>query len=86
MNIEEKQACYDALMIEKRVVHGIKYMGVKSTGIFCRPNCPARRPKLENCEFFTSTQAATKAGFRPCKRCKPTALPEWFEDWNSIAF
>lgn len=72
MTLAEKQKAYDALMIEKRVQNGIKFMGVTSTHIFCQPNCPARQPKLENCEFFTSAEAAMAAGFRACKRCKPT--------------
>jgi AraC family transcriptional regulator of adaptative response/methylated-DNA-[protein]-cysteine methyltransferase len=45
--------------------------GVKTTGIYCRPSCPARRPKRENVEFFTSGAAAEKAGYRSCLRCLP---------------
>ncbi len=45
--------------------------GVKTTGIYCRPSCPARRPKRENVEFFTSAAAARAAGYRPCLRCEP---------------
>jgi AraC family transcriptional regulator of adaptative response/methylated-DNA-[protein]-cysteine methyltransferase len=44
---------------------------VKTTGIYCRPSCPSRRPKRENVDFRTTQEAAEKAGFRPCKRCKP---------------
>ena len=50
-------------------------MGVKTTGVFCRPTCPARKPKLENCEFFETAQEALLASFRPCKRCKPLSHP-----------
>jgi AraC family transcriptional regulator of adaptative response/methylated-DNA-[protein]-cysteine methyltransferase len=45
--------------------------GVKTTGIYCRPSCPARRPKRENVEFFPTGAAAAKAGYRPCLRCLP---------------
>ncbi|KAH8555100.1 metal binding domain of Ada-domain-containing protein [Umbelopsis sp. PMI_123] len=47
---------------------------VKSTGIFCRPTCPSRRPLLSNVSFFLTNDEAEKAGFRPCKRCKPHDL------------
>jgi AraC family transcriptional regulator of adaptative response / DNA-3-methyladenine glycosylase II len=47
------------------------FFAVKTTGIYCRPSCPARRPLLENCLFFPNVQATEAAGFRPCKRCKP---------------
>ncbi len=51
------------------------FMGVKSTGIFCRPGCPARTPKRENCVFYETADAALKAGYRPCKRCHPMNFP-----------
>ncbi len=51
------------------------YMAVKTTGIFCRPGCPARMPKHENCEFFKTVETALAAGYRACKRCHPTRLP-----------
>jgi AraC family transcriptional regulator, regulatory protein of adaptative response / methylated-DNA-[protein]-cysteine methyltransferase len=44
---------------------------VKSTGVFCRPSCPSRRPKRENIEFFDSPTQAQEAGYRPCRRCTP---------------
>lgn len=51
------------------------FMGVTSTGIFCRPGCPARLPARAHCQFYGSAQAALSAGFRACKRCHPTRLP-----------
>ena len=51
------------------------FMGVKSTGIFCRPGCPARTPKKENCEFYDTAADAMTAGYRPCKRCHPMNMP-----------
>ncbi|HEY7830434.1 MAG TPA: AlkA N-terminal domain-containing protein [Solirubrobacteraceae bacterium] len=56
------------------------FCGVKTTGIYCRPSCPARTPKRENVSFFASAAAAQAAGFRACKRCRPDATPgspEW---------
>jgi AraC family transcriptional regulator of adaptative response / DNA-3-methyladenine glycosylase II len=56
------------------------FCGVKTTGIYCRPSCPARTPKRENVRFFVSAAAAQSAGFRACKRCRPDATPgspEW---------
>lgn len=50
---------------------GIFVVGVKTTGIFCRPTCPARKPLRENVEFFPGARDALYAGFRPCLRCKP---------------
>ena len=50
---------------------GIFYTAVKTTGIFCRPTCSAKKPRLENIEFFPSQKEALYAGYRPCKRCKP---------------
>jgi AraC family transcriptional regulator of adaptative response/methylated-DNA-[protein]-cysteine methyltransferase len=50
---------------------GVFFTGVKTTGIFCRPSCPARRPLARNIEFFPSVREALFAGFRACKRCRP---------------
>jgi len=50
---------------------GVFVTGVKTTGIFCRPTCPARRPRPENVEFFPRSQDALAAGYRPCRRCSP---------------
>src|SRR5688500_19681372 len=44
---------------------------VKTTGIYCKPSCPARRPRRENVEFFVDAEVARAAGYRPCLRCKP---------------
>jgi AraC family transcriptional regulator of adaptative response/methylated-DNA-[protein]-cysteine methyltransferase len=60
---------------------GIFVTAVRTTGIFCRPSCPARKPKRENVEFFDSPKGALTAGYRPCRRCKPMnahdEAPEW---------
>src|ERR1700758_3051187 len=49
------------------------FYAVATTGVFCRPNCKSRRPLRSNVRFFETTAAAQAAGFRPCKRCKPSA-------------
>jgi AraC family transcriptional regulator of adaptative response/methylated-DNA-[protein]-cysteine methyltransferase len=60
---------------------GVFYVGVKTTGIFCRPTCTAKKPRTENIEFFPSTQDALLHGFRPCKICRPLGkngeVPGW---------
>ena len=52
---------------------GTFYYAVRTTGIFCRPSCPARRPNREHITYFETPSAAEDAGFRPCKRCRPTS-------------
>ena len=59
---------------------GTFWYGVVTTGVFCRPSCPSRRPRRENVRFFTSTAAASAAGFRPCKRCMPLATRDPLAD------
>jgi AraC family transcriptional regulator of adaptative response/methylated-DNA-[protein]-cysteine methyltransferase len=59
---------------------GLFFLGVRTTGIFCRPSCHARKPKRENVEFFPSPKEAVFAGYRPCLKCKPVAgddEPAW---------
>lgn len=62
---------YRALVQRDTNFEGLFFAGVKTTGIFCRPTCPARKPKAENVEFFASTTDALYAGYRPCTRCAP---------------
>ncbi len=61
------------------------YTGVKTTGIYCRPICPARTPKPENCVFFKTPAAAEAAGFRPCLRCRPELSPPAHEAAAGLA-
>ncbi|MBN8829187.1 MAG: methylphosphotriester-DNA--protein-cysteine methyltransferase family protein, partial [Sphingomonadales bacterium] len=59
---------------------GLFIVGVRTTGIFCRPTCPVRSPRPENVEFFPSAATAVFAGYRACKRCRPLAVvnqPDW---------
>lgn len=61
---------------------GRLYVGVVSTGVYCRPSCPARTPRSENCRFYPAAAAAVAAGFRACRRCRPDALPG-SRDWDA---
>jgi len=60
---------------------GVFYTGVTTTGIFCRPSCPARKPDAENIEFFATAREALVAGYRPCKRCRPLKPTGHPPDW-----
>lgn len=64
---------YTALCSRDLTYEGRAWVGVTSTGIFCRLSCPARKPNPENCEFYDAVADCLQAGFRPCKRCKPLA-------------
>lgn len=66
---------YNALLKKDPEFEGIFFVGVKTTGVFCRPTCPARKPKYENCEFYTTAKEALLSGYRPCLRCKPLSNP-----------
>jgi AraC family transcriptional regulator of adaptative response/methylated-DNA-[protein]-cysteine methyltransferase len=72
--------CYAALLGRDADYDGVFYVGVRTTGIFCRPICPARKPKRENCEFFADAQAALLAAYRPCERCRPLSHPNETSD------
>jgi len=63
---------YEALLARDPSYDGRMFVCVSSTGIFCRLTCPARKPKPENCSFHESVADCIEAGFRPCKRCRPT--------------
>lgn len=67
--------CFTALRSKDARFDGIFFVGIKSTGIYCRPVCTARPAKRENCLFFSSAAAAEKDGFRPCLRCRPELAP-----------
>jgi AraC family transcriptional regulator of adaptative response / DNA-3-methyladenine glycosylase II len=68
-------ALYNAYASRDPRFDGVFYVGVTSTGIYCRPVCTARTPKAANCRFFNSAEAAEKASFRPCLRCRPELAP-----------
>lgn len=68
------ETCWQAMLAKDRRYDGAFVTGVHSTGIYCRPSCPARAPLRRNVRFYESPQDAEKAGLRPCKRCSPDAL------------
>ncbi|HEU4708614.1 MAG TPA: bifunctional DNA-binding transcriptional regulator/O6-methylguanine-DNA methyltransferase Ada [Methylophilaceae bacterium] len=68
---DDQQARWAAVASRDRSADGKFYYSVKTTGIYCRPSCPARTPRRENVQFHESAAAAEQAGFRPCKRCRP---------------
>jgi AraC family transcriptional regulator, regulatory protein of adaptative response / DNA-3-methyladenine glycosylase II len=78
--IEDFERCYQAALSRDPRFDGWFFGAVTSTGIYCRPSCPAITPKRENMRFYPSAAAAQQAGFRACKRCRPDASPgspEW---------
>lgn len=68
-------SCYSALVSRDSRFDGKFFAGVLTTGIYCRPVCPVRKPKYQHVQFFKSAAAAEKAGFRPCLRCRPELAP-----------
>src|SRR5215831_13204538 len=88
MELMDREACYRAFQTHDARFDGRVFVGVTSTGIYCRPICPARTPKLANCRFFASAAAAQEAGFRPCLRCRPEIAPElafWRGTSNTVS-
>jgi AraC family transcriptional regulator, regulatory protein of adaptative response / DNA-3-methyladenine glycosylase II len=83
MEIPNREICYRALQSRDARFDGLLFVGVTSTGIYCRPICPARTAKLENCSFFGSAAAAQQAGFRPCLRCRPESAPDLASWWGT---
>jgi AraC family transcriptional regulator, regulatory protein of adaptative response / methylated-DNA-[protein]-cysteine methyltransferase len=65
-------ARWQAVAARDRAAEGEFLYAVTTTGVFCRPTCPSRRPRRENVRFFATASAASAAGFRPCQRCRPT--------------
>src|SRR4051812_36828460 len=76
MDLPEQDVCHRALQSRDSRFDGLLFVGVTSTGVYCRPVCPARTPKPANCRFFGSAAAAQEAGFRPCLRCRPETAPD----------
>lgn len=77
---DDFERCYRAALSKDQRFDGWFFGAVLSTGIYCRPSCPAITPKRENLRFYPSAAAAQQAGFRACKRCRPDASPgspEW---------
>jgi AraC family transcriptional regulator, regulatory protein of adaptative response / DNA-3-methyladenine glycosylase II len=79
--IEDPGRCYEAAKSKDARFDGWFFCAVTSTGIYCRPSCPARAPKRENMRFYATAAAAQQAGFRACLRCRPDATPG-SPEWN----
>src|SRR3954471_444772 len=75
MMTNDTRGRYKALLARDSRFDGIFFVGVTSTGIYCRPICPVKPPKEVNCRFYNSAQEAELAGFRPCLRCRPELAP-----------
>jgi AraC family transcriptional regulator of adaptative response / DNA-3-methyladenine glycosylase II len=88
MELLDRKTYYRAFQSHDARFDGRVFVGVTSTGIYCRPICPARAPKFENCRFFASAAAAQEAGFRPCLRCRPEIAPDlafWRGTANTVS-
>ncbi|HXC55731.1 MAG TPA: AlkA N-terminal domain-containing protein [Rhizomicrobium sp.] len=88
MDMPPHDVCYRAIATRDRRFDGRLFIGVKTTGIYCRPICPARTPRRENVTFWPSAAAAQEAGFRPCLRCRPEISPDaaaWRGTSNTVS-
>ena len=88
MELLDRSSYYRAFQSHDARFDGRVFVGVTSTGIYCRPVCPARTPRFENCRFFASAAAAQEAGFRPCLRCRPEIAPDlafWRGSANTVS-
>lgn len=88
MELLDRRTYYRAFQSHDARFDGRVFVGVTSTGIYCRPVCPARTPRFENCRFFASAAAAQEAGFRPCLRCRPEIAPDlafWRGTANTVS-
>ncbi|MDG6347802.1 Ada metal-binding domain-containing protein, partial [Luteimonas sp. 8-5] len=74
-SLPSPQACERARLSRDPRFDGLFFTAVRSTGIYCRPVCPAPTPKRENIAYFGNAAAAEAAGFRPCLRCRPELSP-----------
>ena len=84
----DHDACYRAISARDARFDGRLFTGVKTTGIYCRPVCPARTPTSENVRFYATAAAAQEAGFRPCLRCRPETAPDlaaWRGSSNTVS-
>src|SRR5258708_19608042 len=66
--------CWDAVVARDPARDGEFVFAVSTTGVYCRPSCPARRPRRKNVTFYSRPEQAETAGFRACLRCRPRAL------------
>lgn len=83
-NVLDDDQRYRAVHSRDPRFDGVFYTAVRTTGIYCRPSCPAQTPRRENTRFFPTAAAAQEAGFRACKRCRPDLAPG-SPEWNGRA-
>ena len=84
----EHDACYRVITLRDARFDGRFFTAVKTTGIYCRPVCPARTPRSENVTFYPTAAAAQEAGYRPCLRCRPETAPDmgaWRGSSNTVS-
>jgi AraC family transcriptional regulator of adaptative response/methylated-DNA-[protein]-cysteine methyltransferase len=81
IKLPSEKEMYRALVDRDSAYDGVFTVAVRTTGIFCRPTCPARKPHQDNVEFFRSVGDAVAAGYRPCKRCRPLEPRGKTPDW-----
>ena len=84
----DSDACYRAIAARDARFDGRLFVAVRTTGVYCRPICPARTPKRANVRFFPTASAAQEAGFRPCLRCRPECSPDlavWRGTSNTVS-
>lgn len=84
----DDDACYRAIQVRDSRFDGRLFIAVRTTGIYCRPICPARTPKRENSRFYATAAAAQEAGYRPCLRCRPESSPDlafWRGTSNTVS-
>jgi AraC family transcriptional regulator of adaptative response / DNA-3-methyladenine glycosylase II len=84
----DDDACYRAIETRDHRFDGRLFVAVTTTGVYCRPFCPAPTPRRENVRFFPSAAAAQEAGFRPCLRCRPETSPDlafWRGSSNTVS-
>lgn len=73
--IQSEEACWEAVLRKDAACDGEFVYAVRTTGVYCRPSCPSRRPRRENTLFFSIPEAAEQSGFRACLRCRPGNVP-----------
>lgn len=81
----DDESRWQAIARRDRAADGVFYFTVRTTGVYCRPSCAAKLAKRENVGFCTSCEQAEKAGFRPCKRCRPTEAPLAVRQQEAVA-
>lgn len=79
--LSSRETLLKAMLERDPAYEGVFFTSVRTTGVFCRPTCSARKPKPENVEFFRTAGEAMAAGYRPCKRCRPLDLPGETPTW-----